>query len=402
MPLRPERLAEVFIRLCEIDSPGREEGRLAAFLKGLFATEFKAEILEDDSAAKTGSDTGNLLVHIGDRQQVPAFFCNCHLDTVEPSRGIKVRRHGNTFTSAGPTILGADDKAGIAMLIELARCLKEDGRGSYPLEFVFTTCEEIGLLGAKNLDLRLVRAPYGFALDSAGIDLAVIGAPAANSFVAEVHGVAAHAGLHPENGVNAIQLASRALARLPLGRLDEESTANVGLISGGQATNIIPELARVEGEVRSHDPLKLANYTTAIKDVFLQAIAEHGASVQQLNTPGERLQHGRPVASHVSSADSEAPRPGLAFTVEEQFPMMRLAAESPVLLRLNRAADLLRRPLRFTVAGGGSDANVFSARGLPTAILGTGMTDVHTTDESITLEAMLRTTELLLALTECD
>ncbi|MDZ7640680.1 MAG: M20/M25/M40 family metallo-hydrolase [Desulfurivibrio sp.] len=371
--IKPERLAATFVQLCEIDSPSLHEKALADHLRGLFTTEFKADILEDDSASQTGSDTGNLVIRIGDHHhEAPTLFFNCHLDTVEPARGVKVRRSGDTFTSAGATILGADDKAGIAMLIELARCFKEHTISGPPLEFVFTTCEEIGLRGAKHFDFRLLRAPAGFALDSAGIDLAVIGAPAANGFKATVRGLAAHAGLHPEKGVNAIQLAARAVARLPQGRLDEQSTANIGLFSGGQATNIVPELAVVEGEVRSHDPRLLVRYTNEIKAIFEQTVAASPNSTPQL--------------------------PNLEFTVEEQFPAMDLQPQSPVLRQLQKAAAQLGRNLRYTVAGGGSDANIFTAHGRPTAILGTGMTDVHTTDESITLSAMVRTTELLLAL----
>lgn len=381
MSVQPERIAEIFVQLCEIESPSRREGDLAAFLKGLFATEFNAEILEDNSAAATGSQCGNLVVRLGGRGRghSPAFFCNCHLDTVEPAAGVKVQRQGETFSSIGATILGADDKAGIAMLIEMARSLKEDGRSDYPLEFVFTTCEEIGLLGAKHFDLSLLRASYGYALDSAGIDLAVVAAPAANRFRAEIYGLAAHAGLHPENGINAIKLAALALAGLPQGRLDHESTANIGLISGGQATNIVPELAWVEGEVRSHSAQKLRHYTEAIEEAFRQVVADHGILAGSASGPG-------------------GSRATLRFMVENQFPGMSLADDQPVLQRLREAAEFLGRPLRFTVAGGGSDANIFSDRGRPTAILGIGMTDVHTTDESITLNSLVRTTELLMAI----
>ncbi len=379
MSLQPERLADIFVRLCEIDSPSRGEGRLALFLRSLCASEFNAEIIEDNSATVTGSDTGNLVIRIGDQNHAaPPFFCNCHMDTVEPATGVKVRRNGNTFVSAGATILGADDKAGIAMLIEMARSLKEDGALRVPLEFVFTTCEEIGLLGAKNFDFSLLRAGFGYALDSTGIDLAVIAAPAANHFRAEIRGLAAHAGLHPENGINAIKLASLAVAALPLGRLDDESTANVGLISGGQATNIVPELVRLEGEVRSHNARKLASYTAAIENELRLVIERHGFLLPDAPGSGRR------------QADFD-------FRVEEQFPGMRLKEGAPVLRRLQAAAAKLNRPLRFIMAGGGSDANIFGARGRPTAILGIGMTDVHTTDESITLDSMVRTTELLLA-----
>ncbi|MEW6500901.1 MAG: M20/M25/M40 family metallo-hydrolase [Thermodesulfobacteriota bacterium] len=371
-----ERLAATFAQLCEIDSPSRSEGRVAAFLKELCARELAAEaVLEDDSAAQTGAECGNVVVRFGGTCNAPPLFFNCHMDTVQPGVGVKVRREGDTFTSAGATVLGGDDKAGIAALIEAVRTLKETNTPHAPFELIFTTCEEIGLLGAKHLDFSLVRARMGYALDSSGIDLAIVGAPAANRFVAEIHGLAAHAGLHPEKGISAIQLAARAMAHLPLGRLDAESTANIGLIQGGTATNIIPERLRLEGEVRSHDGARLAHHTARIEAAFRTATAEWHDPAGQ--APG---------------------RPRLDFAVEPQYPAMRITETQPVWQRLAAAAKKLDRPLEYIVAGGGSDANIFNAHGLATMILGIGMTDVHTTEESVTLDAMTRTAELACAL----
>lgn len=378
MPINSERLAATFVQLCEIDSPSRHEKRLADHLKEIFRAEFKLEALEDDSAIHTGSDSGNLLIRFSAHGESagPAVFFNCHLDTVEPARGVRVRRQGDTFYSAGPTILGADDKAGIAMLIEMARVVKEDGAGHPPFEFLFTTCEEIGLLGAKHLDRRLFQSRMGYALDSADIDLAVVGAPAANHFSATVHGLAAHAGLHPENGISAIKIAAEALTAIRLGRLDPESTANVGRIVGGGATNIVPAEVRVEGEVRSHCEEKLKDHTAAIAAAFHAAVARH-------------RRHGR---------EGENAPPWLEFQVVRQFPAMHLTEQDLVVRHLSSAAARLGRRLNFTVAGGGSDANIFNGYGLPTIILGIGMTDVHTTDESVRLSDLVRTTELLVSL----
>lgn len=374
-----ERLADTFIRLCEIDSPSRAEGRVAAFLKQLFTTDLAAEaVIEDDSAARTGAECGNLIVRFSGTLDAPPLFCNCHMDTVQPGVGVRVRRQGETFTSAGDTVLGGDDKAGIAALIETVRTLKENGQPHAPFELIFTTCEEIGLLGAKHLDFSLVRSRLGYALDSSGIDLAIIGAPAANRFVAEIHGLAAHAGLHPEKGISAIQLAAQAVAQLPLGRLDAESTANIGLISGGTATNIVPAQVRLDGEVRSHDATKLAHHTRQIESALAAAVA------------GWR-----------DPAGALASRPRLEFAVEAQYPAMRIGEEQPVWQRLAAAARQLDRPMDYVVAGGGSDANIFNAHGLPTMILGIGMTDVHTTEESVTLGAMVRTAELVHSILTC-
>lgn len=379
MNINSERLAQVFTAMCAIDSPSGEEARLARFLKDLFAVEFPETVItEDDSAKATGSDSNNLVIHFsGDLHGEPIFF-NCHLDTVEPARGVKVVRDGARFFSAGETILGGDDKAGIAILIEAIRALKQARLSHLPFDLIFTTCEEIGLRGAKALDISLLRAREGYALDSSGVDLLIVGAPAANHFHFTVTGAAAHAGLHPERGINAIQLAARCLADLPLGRLDEESTANIGRITGGKATNIIPDTALVEGEVRSHSPEKLAAFSQQIEDM-VQATIDHWSPV-----PGAQLGPGV--------------RPRLDFHLTQEYPAMHIDRNASVLQRVDRAAARLQREIRYERAGGGSDANIFNGKGLQTAIIGIGMDHVHSTEESIDLRDMERTAELVAAL----
>lgn len=379
MNINSERLAQVFTAMCAIDSPSGEEARLARFLKDLFAVEFPETVItEDDSAKATGSDSNNLVIHFsGDLHGEPIFF-NCHLDTVEPARGVKVVRDGARFFSAGETILGGDDKAGIAILIEAIRALKQARLSHLPFDLVFTTCEEIGLRGAKALDISLLRAREGYALDSSGVDLLIVGAPAANHFHFTVTGAAAHAGLHPERGINAIQLAARCLADLPLGRLDEESTANIGRITGGKATNIIPDTALVEGEVRSHSPEKLAAFSQQIKEM-VQATIDHWSPA-----PGAQLGPGV--------------RPRLDFHLTQEYPAMHIDRNASVLQRVDRAAARLQREIRYERAGGGSDANIFNGKGLQTAIIGIGMDHVHSTEESIDLRDMERTAELVSAL----
>ena len=376
MNINSERLAGIFTAMCSIDSPSGEEAAMAGFLKNLFRQEFpEATIVEDDSASITGSDTNNLVIQFpGELQGEPIFF-NCHLDTVEPARGVKVVREGARFSSAGDTILGGDDKAGIAILIEAVRAVKEARLSHLPFDLVFTTCEEVGLRGAKALNISLVRAKEGYALDSSGVDLLITGAPAANHFRFTVTGAAAHAGLHPERGINAIQLAARCLADLPLGRLDEESTANIGRISGGTATNIIPESVLVEGEVRSHSQEKLAAFSQQIKDT-VQTIIDNWS-------PGPGAQIGPGV------------RPRLDFHLAQEYPSMHIDRDAPILQRVDKAAARLQREIRYERAGGGSDANIFNAKGRQTAIIGIGMDHVHSTEESIDLRDMHRTAELI-------
>lgn len=379
MDLNRARLAENFTVMCEIDSPSRQEARFARFLRDIFASEFPdAHIQEDASSRQTGSDSNNLVIHIpGTRAGEPVFF-NCHMDTVEPGLGVKVLRQGSRFFSAGETILGGDDKAGIAILLEALRFLKESGQAHLPVDLVFTTCEEIGLLGAKALDISLLRAREGYALDSTGIDLVITGAPAAVRFTLTISGAAAHAGLHPERGINAIQLAGRAIACLRLGRLDEESTANIGIVSGGKATNIIPDLVTLEGEVRSHSPERLTEHTTALIETIRKAVDDWQPD------PGAQLGAGI--------------RPALAVHLSDEYPAMHLSREDSVVRRVEKAATGLGRTLCYQRAGGGSDANIFNGKGLATAILGIGMDHVHSCEENIDLQDMLRTSELIVAI----
>jgi len=335
-----------------------------------------AVVSEDDSATRTDSDCGNLFVRFpdGGLDKEPVFF-NCHMDTVLPAIGVKVKRDGEIFTSAGDTVLGSDDKAGIAALIEAMHTLQENNIPHGPVEFVFTTCEEVGLMGAKALDPSFIKAKIGYALDSSGINRVVIGAPAANRITAKIKGVAAHAGLSPEKGISAIHLAAKAIARLKLGRLDSESTANIGLIEGGTATNIVPESVVVHGEVRSHTLSKLETHLQNIQDIFQEEID-----------------------SWTDSENIVAGKPSLDFMMVEEYPVMKLDRDSSVIKRVEEAAAALDAELDYVVAGGGSDANIFNSFGIQCAILSTGMDKVHSTQETIKLSDMALTADLVMAI----
>ncbi len=375
-PINRERLAKTFVNLCEIDSPSRQERRVADYLKGLCEELGADSVMEDNSAEKTGADCGNLIVRFaGTVVKEPLFFA-CHMDTVEPGIGVKVLRSGDIFTTRSNTVLGADDKSGIAAVIELIRVLKESKMDHGPIEILLTTCEEIGLLGAKNLDHRLLHAKSGYALDSTGIDKVIVGAPAANHLKIEVYGIAAHAGLNPEQGVSALCLAARAIADLRLGRLDEQSTANFGLIQGGVATNIVPDLITIEGEVRSHSVEKLDAYTREIESTFQNVVKGWSAQTGSVEPPSVKI------------------------SVAKDYPAMRLSDNDTVVKRVRDAGKSLDREIDFQVAGGGSDANILNSYGLKTAIVATGMRNVHTVDESIDLHDLYSLTELLLAIVE--
>jgi tripeptide aminopeptidase len=368
--MQADRLAGYFKTLCEINSPGLEEREVARYLKKFFSLFPVITVEEDDSALKTGSDTGNIVVTIpGHKADATGLFFACHMDVIHPCDSVKVDFSDGVFRSVGDTVLGGDDKAGIAILMELTHLLLE-GDTPYPtVQFIFTTGEEIGLLGATHLDHDLLQVEYGYALDSTGVDNAIIGAPAAVYIDAVITGRAAHAGLNPEDGINAIALCGEVVGHLSLGRIDEDTTANIGLIEGGTATNIIPEVVHVKGEIRSHDQCKLEQTIEVFKRTFENICSSYGGSAK--------------------------------VTFPPQYPSMAVEMKSPVAMRIQQAGKCLGREIDFIVAGGGSDANIFNFEGLPTVILGTGMTDVHSTKENIALSDMARTAELVVALVTC-
>ncbi len=370
-----ERLANTFRDLICIDSPSREEGAVAKWIGDILTREIGAEVEEDQSRDQTGSETGNIIVRIpGTRDTTPVFF-NAHLDTVEPGRGIRPVFKDGVFYSDGHTVLGSDDKAAVAILIEVARLLKEHEVPHGPIEFLFTVCEEIGLLGAKAFDPTLLRARIGYVLDSDDIETLINRAPCATRFKIRLIGKAAHAGISPEQGINAIQIAARALTDLPLGRIDEITTANVGLIHGGKATNIVPDEVELSGEVRSHNPERLREVQGEILEIF-----------RKTTEAFEKRDQGLPC---------------LESEVIDDYPLMSVPDGHSVVTYAMKAGEAIGKRLRLGTTGGGSDANILNSKGLSTLLIGVGMHDVHTTSESIRLDDMVTSARLVLQIISC-
>ena len=371
--LSPERLAETFRFLAETSSVSRREGALAAELKRRLQI-LGAQTFVDGAAIKTGSDTGNLIARLEGSCEVPPLLVNAHMDTVQPGEGVSVLFKDGVFTSDGRTILGADDKSAIAVILEALSVLRENQIQHGPIEIVLTTCEEAGLKGAKNLDFSLLTAPYGYALDGTDTEGIIVQAPSANRFEIRLIGKDAHAGAHPEQGINAIHLAAKAMAGLTIGRIDIETTCNIGWIEGGVATNVVPPLVTLRGEARSHDEAKLQGVTAGIIEAFEEVVKEH-----RRRTGLDGL-------------------PQMETHVERSYGRTRISEGHPLVLLAKQAAASLGRSLRTKISGGGSDANVFFEKGIPLGILGTGMREVHTTRESVRLDDMIRATELLVAI----
>ncbi len=366
-----DRLSNEFMRQASIDSPSYKEAAMAVYLARRFE-ELGATVEFDRAGAAIGSDSNNLVARLpGTRAGDPFILC-VHMDTVSPAVNVQPVLKDGVFTSAGKTVLGADDKAGIAELIETIEVLKEQNIPYPPLEIAITICEEQGLLGAKHLDFTRFKGKQGVALDTTGIDRIIHRSPAANRFTIDIFGLEAHAGVCPEQGLSAIAIASRAIARMPLGRIDAETTANIGTINGGVATNIIPGKVSLRGEVRSHNQEVLRQTTETIIRCAEEEVQK--ASIDR---------------------DGEKKRAGMAFDIREDFPAMQIAEDAPIVQLVVAAGEALNRPQQICAAGGGSDASIFNGAGIDMVILGTGMDKVHSLEEQVTLKDMEQVSALL-------
>jgi tripeptide aminopeptidase len=289
------------------------------------------------------------------------------MDTVQPGYGIDPQERDGVIRSNGTTILGADDKAGIAAILEALRLAHQSGQDSRPVDVVFTVEEETGLTGSKALDVSSLQARQAVVLDSNGpVGTIIHRAPAQNSFQVAIAGKAAHAGVAPETGVSAIVAAARAIAAMRLGRIDEETTANVGVISGGTATNVVPERVELKGEARSRSAAKLAEQTLHMVDAFERAARELGAVAD--------------------------------VTVTPSYGAIDVDPDSSLIALVSRAMRSCGVEPRLGATGGGSDANVFNAAGIPAINLGVGYTNPHSVDEQIAVADLLRAAEVVHAI----
>ncbi|MEH0020740.1 MAG: M20/M25/M40 family metallo-hydrolase [Desulfobacter sp.] len=364
-----KRLGDLFTRLAQIDSESRHEAAVARELEGILKG-MGATVVFDNAAEKTGGDCGNLVARFKGNTDAEPLFLSGHMDTVVPGKGVKVQFKDGIFRSDGTTILGSDDKSALAIIIEVMQTVLDKNLPCPPVEIVFTVCEEIGLMGAKHLDMSLMKSKFGYILDSTDTEGIVTRAPAANKITARVYGRAAHAGAEPENGVSAIYAAAKAVSQLQLGRIDEVTTCNLGVISGGMATNIIPEYVEIKGEARSHDMDMLDRITQNIVTTFEETCAA------------------------LRARDEDVPR--VEVDVAQDFPNTNIPEDHIAVTLARKAAANLGLPLESKTIGGGADANIFFGRGFVAGVLGTGMTDVHTLNESIALKDMVNSARLVL------
>jgi tripeptide aminopeptidase len=361
-----ERLLERFVRLCEIRSPTGEEREVADSV----AAELRAlglELTEDDAAGPAQAGAGNLLARLPGRSEEWVMFC-AHLDTVPHPGQIEVVEADGVFRSAGETILGADNKAAVAVLVELVARHAADPP-PVGIELVLTVAEEQGLRGAKAFDATALRSSRGFVLDHASaIGEVIVSSPTQHRVLADFHGVEAHAGIRPEDGASAIAAAAAAISRMELGRLDEGTTANVGVVRGGTSGNVVPGHCELVAEARSLDTDRAAQVAGALSDACAWGASEHGCDAD--------------------------------VRIEELFRGYRIPPSSPALALAEAGLRRAGFEPQRTATGGGSDANALILAGFECVLLANGTEANHTPQEAVSarsLEAMLAVCEGIVA-----
>jgi tripeptide aminopeptidase len=362
-----ERLVSEFVRLCEIESVSRNERAMAeavaAELRGL-----GLDVIEDGSAEGTGANSGNLLARIPPPEEGARTILLCaHLDTVPLDAPVEVEEVEGVLRNRNEAILGADNKAAVAVILATVRRVLRDGPPPVGIEVLFTTCEELALAGAKEFDLSELRSEYGYVFDHASpIGEIIVAAPSFFQIEGRFRGKAVHAGMHPERGHNAIEAAAAAIAAARFGRLDPNTTANVGRIEGGTASNVVAERCYVQCEARSTDHDRAGEVAASIVDAMTEAASDRECDLE--------------------------------IHVEELFRAYKVArASRPVEVAAAALADLGIEPQPIST-GGGSDANVFQARGFPCVNLANGTKGAHQPDESVTVDALERMLEVALGL----
>lgn len=357
--INKQRLIDEFLELVQIDSPSSKEGEVAKVLVKKLE-EIGLEVLIDDAGEKTGGETGNVIGTLKGNKEGKKLLFSSHMDTVSPGIGIKpiIDEANGIIKSDGTTVLGSDDKAGIAAILEALRVIKENNIDHTDIQVAFSIWEEGGLNGAKNLDYSKLDVDFAFVLDSGGSPGEIITqAPAQDAIKVKIKGRPAHAGLQPENGISSVMVAARAIENMNLLRIDEETTANIGIINGGIATNIVMPELEIVAEARSLSEEKLDAQTNHMVETFEKAAKEFGAEIE------------------INVARAYAP-----FTIADDEEIVALA---------KKAFSNMNIDAYTASTGGGSDTNILNKNGVKAVNLGIGMKKAHTLEEYIAIEDLI-------------
>jgi len=369
--INEQRVIQHFMDLVQIDSETKNEQNISKVLKEQFAG-LGLHVYEDDTMNETGHGAGNLVVTLeaeGVAGVEPMLF-TCHMDTVTPGQGIKPELgEDGWIRSDGTTILGADDKAGIAALFEAIRVIQENNIPHGKIQFVITVGEESGLVGARAMNPKDIDASFGYALDSNGaVGTICVAAPARAEIEMKIYGKSAHAGVNPEDGISAIQVAAKAIAAMKLGRIDDETTANIGKFQGGSALNVVCDFVQIDAEARSIVQEKIEQQIAQMREALETTCRKYGATAE--------------------------------FRSEIKYPAFGFHDDHEVVQLAQRAIRSLGLETSTFASGGGSDANIFNGFGIPTANLAVGYEDIHTTKERIRAADIVKLSQVVIAIVQ--
>ncbi|WP_297487750.1 M20/M25/M40 family metallo-hydrolase [uncultured Cetobacterium sp.] len=356
------RIVENFLDMVKIPSPSKNERKMGDYLIEILK-ELGLEVEEDNAGIKNGGNCGNI-IGILKSQGRKKYLFSAHMDTVVPCEKITPIIENGIIKSDGTSILGGDDKGGIAAIIEMLRVIKEKNLDHPEIVVVFSMAEEIGLLGAKAFEVEKYNIDFGFILDSSGKPGKIITkAPSAARGVLKVIGKPAHAGISPENGINALTVAAHAITKIKLGRVDSETTSNIGVVSGGQATNIVMPTVELQYEARSLSNEKLENLLKETFDIFSNVAEEFGAKFEN--------------------------------EVNVEYPGFVLDDNEEVITIVKEACERAGITSETVSSGGGSDTNIYNNKGIPAVNLAVGMTKVHTLEEYIEISDLVKLAKIL-------
>ena len=361
------RLIQSFLDMTAIDAPSRGERALADFVREQFMQQ-GCHVTEDDAGSDIGGNCGNLYIHCEGSLNQPPLLLSAHLDTVEPAKNKQpyVDAQG-VIRSRGNTVLGADDVAGIAAILEAVQVLRENGEPHRPIEILLSVAEEAHLQGISAFNPAMITARQGYVLDTSGSPgTGILQAPGHIKLCFSISGQAAHAGIEPEKGISAIVIAANAISRMKLGRPDPETTANIGQITGGGETNIVAEQCQFTAECRSLSMEKLKTYVQDMKNCALEAAATAGGKV----------------------------------TIEESVSYLpyQIPANSELATRFAQVCQNMNLSPNFIKTGGGSDSNVLHQHGIQAMVISCGMRDVHSVEEHIYVRELVQITDMVIRL----
>ena len=361
--LNKKRMLDTFLQMARIDSEFGKEKQMQDFITKTLE-EIGADIYIDHAGETYATNAqGNVIGRLPGTYKSEPFVLVTHMDTVSPGQGVRPVVKKDCVTSDGTTILGADDKAGVALVLELLRTLQEQQVPHPPVEAVFTLNEECGMMGSKHLEYHKLKGREGLVLDNEELGEVLVQGPAADMLEVWVHGLPAHAGVCPENGISAVEVAAYALSQMKLGRVDSDTVTNFAVIQGGKAINIVTDEVYLKADARSLKEEKLEKQLAHIRACFDKAVKKYTKKI-----------------------DGKICKPSYKMNVIKRYSAVNVDKKHPIVQAVIRAAKKQGFPMRAASSGGGCDGNVLSGHGFTLPNFGIGVRDCHTVHEKLVLD----------------